>query len=171
VAAAQKPDSLLPHEVFAIQLDDIRGGIGIDAARAVAWRYLIGVDSGIPQIADVGEGPTGHKVTAVRRGRSVGATVEAIQKLEADPRVANGSYEMRLLLFPAGRFRSLWLCDAAIPNHAGDLFYPLNDPIRGLPDPIGELLSYDQMNNLLTRVAKTVITPPSGTGPTAAQGA
>lgn len=158
-AAAASPVALLPHEVFALELNDIRAGQGIAAARPVAWRYLIGTESGSPQVADVRAEPGGiHALEAVRGGSTPVQTLNAVERLQRDPRVEGGSYEMRLLLFPAARLRSLWLADLDVPDHGRDLFYLLNNPMSPTQLPSETLLDYPSMLEWLRQLAVRVDT-------------
>ena len=161
-AAADRSTDLFPHEVFALELDDVRAGLGVSAARPTAWRYLIGAGSALPQAADVRTEPGGgYKVEAVRSGSTPIATLRAVQQLQADPRVQNGSYEIRMLLFPAARLRSLWLAadtQAPTPGHERDLFYPLNNPQLPTQDAPNMLLDYRGMSEWLVQLAASVDT-------------
>jgi hypothetical protein len=158
-AAADRPTDLFPHQVFALELNDVRAGLGVSAARPTAWRYLIGAGSPLPQAADVRMEPGGgYKVEAVRSGATPTATMRAVQQLQSDPRIQNRSYEVRLLLFPAARMRSLWLADEAAPSHEQDLFYPLNNPQVPAQDTPNVLLDYRGMTEWLAQLAAAIDT-------------
>jgi len=158
-AEADQPTDLFPHQVFALALDDVRAGLGVGAARPTVWRYLIGAGSTLPQAADVRADTGGsYKVEAVRSGATALATLRAVQQLRNDPRIQNGSYEIRMLLFPAARLRSLWLAEEATPSHELDLFYPLNNPQSPNQEPPNVLLDYRAMSEWLMQLAASVDT-------------
>ena len=89
-------------------------------------------------------------------GATALTTLRAVQRLERDPSIQDGSSELRLLLFPAGRSRSLWLADETTPDHERDQFYPLNDPLRPSPQVPNILLDAQGMRDWLQRVASAV---------------
>ena len=118
-----------PHEVFSLGLDDIAENRVIAAARPMGWRVLVvGGQGAVAAIefdaagggATAGGGPVAGSFKNINEGPFVEATVEGIHAAEAESKVQQRDYEVRLLEAPAIYLVALWLHRAD-----EDLFRPL----------------------------------------------
>jgi hypothetical protein len=152
------PDAqgLLPHEIYAIELQDVRNGGGLQSARSIGWRYLLPGALNAPLAADVQSTGGGHRLSVLDRGIFPRHTVSALETLQQDGRVQAQDFVLRLLIFPAARFRSIWLKAVARPDYRDDLFYPLNDPARPSGDVPTDVMSYEQFEPMLSALARGI---------------
>ena len=132
-----------PHQVFALGLDDLIAGRGLEAAKPTGWRYL--VQDGEKVVASAEKPMPGtagdHVFSAINEGRFVASTAEAIGRARALPEVGKGSFELRYLQVPGLYASALWLHAA---GGGGDLLVPLApsplEAAAGVPVPAGRLL-------------------------------
>jgi hypothetical protein len=127
-ARAEHLDVSTPHQVFALGLDDITGGGGLDRAQPVGWRYLIESNGQVIASAETMPGPDGsQQVAQFTEGPFVDATDKAVKTIRKLPKLEAAGFELRLLRIPAMYLTALWL-----HSSAEDLFVPLQ------PSPIGK---------------------------------
>jgi hypothetical protein len=127
-----------PHDVYFLGLDELADGVSIDAARPVAQRFLV-MDADTAVASAEVTGPDGAGFQA-NEGPFVAATAAAIIRAEAEPELADGDYELRLLRIPALYFVALWLHDE---DGRGDVVVPL-DPAPAPFEP-GRSYSPDEV--------------------------
>jgi hypothetical protein len=153
---------LVPHEIYVLELRDVLERFGLNRARPAGWRYLLRGAPTAPLAilaADVQVAAGGrYRMHALDQGAFPRRTMMAFARLQQDPRVPQHDFVLRLLLFPAGRLRSIWLRAADRPGFDDDLFYPLNDPLKPAGEPPDILVTHDQMEEMLYAVARAVDT-------------
>jgi hypothetical protein len=138
--AAAPLSSAAPHPVFTMGLQDLLAGRGVAAsARPAGWRVL--VLAGQTAVAAVefeaapaaggggaaGGAPVAATFKSINQGRFVEGTVDGIRRAEADPKVRQHDYEVRLLEVPAVYLTAVWL-----HRPGDDLFVPLDPAPAGL---------------------------------------
>jgi hypothetical protein len=106
-----------PHPVYELGLDDLAEGKGLEAARLVAWRYLLIDNNQVRQAAEITEDPRsgGSQFNALTSGFAAGAE-QAFGLAERLPEVQKTAYEVRSLRVPALYVMALWLRD----SHGGE---------------------------------------------------
>lgn len=153
----------MPHQVFSLGLDNLIGGAGLEEAKPVAWRYLVGTGTAAVASAEVNVDPVGggHKFAQINSGPFSAGTLAAIESLERDSRIASNSYEVRVLRVPALYVTAVWLKNKA---QGPDVIVPLapTNPIF----EAGHFYGPEEFENLLRRAADQK--PPSP-GPTASR--
>lgn len=126
------PAVSLPHQVFLLNADDIRGGAGPDFSKSVGWRYLV---DQLPRTggaiakatAEVSTAGGSHRFAQLQHGWIGDATLRAVQSISEDSRVRDGSFELRMLRIPSLLVDSLWLKNT-LPGQ--DLFKAIVSPFR-----------------------------------------
>jgi hypothetical protein len=108
-----------PHDIYTLGLDELANGAGLDQARPVAQRFLVMEHD--DAIASAELGADGESFLS-NEGPFVAATAAAIREAEADPELADGRYELRVLRIPGLYFMALWLKDE---DGDGDAIVPL----------------------------------------------
>jgi hypothetical protein len=110
IAGAPGADIALPHEVYAMGLDDVIGA-DLGKARRTGWRYLMvqGDRAVAAAVVDAPEGKSRMRFSHVNSGPFVEETVNAVSQAEGLEAVARGDYEVRLLSIPALYVMALWL--------------------------------------------------------------
>jgi hypothetical protein len=109
LAPAAPTAALRPHPVYELGLEDLAAGKGLEAARLVAWRYLLVADDRITEAAElypVGRGRP--QFGAVTTGFAAGAE-HALTLMEQLPEAREGDYEVRALRVPALYVMAFWL--------------------------------------------------------------
>jgi len=109
-----------PHDVYAIGLDRLAAGAGLEAAEVVGQRFLVLDDDRAVASAELTPGGGFQS----NEGPFVGATAEAIRAAEDSPDLADGNYELRLLRIPGIYLVALWLRDED-GDGGGDVILPL----------------------------------------------
>jgi hypothetical protein len=149
-----------PHQVFNLQLDDLRSGAGLNAANPTGWRYLVREGDRVLAAAEsmsdpAGEGPV---FSQFNEGPFVPATAGALAVAGSDRRVVDRRFTPRLLHIPALHAMALWLH----PDDADDddLLVPLApfplDVQTGVATPAAPLLRQ------LAELAATIPDDPDG---------
>jgi hypothetical protein len=149
-----------PHQVFNLQLDDLRSGAGLNAAKPTGWRYLVREGDRVLAAAEsvsdpAGEGPV---FSQFNEGPFVPATAGALAVAGSDRRVVDRRFTPRLLHIPALHAMALWLH----PDDADDddLLVPLApfplDVQTGVATPAAPLLRQ------LAELAATIPDDPDG---------
>jgi hypothetical protein len=111
----------VPHDVYALGLDEVAGRARIDQARWIARRFLVMAGDRAVSSAEIAdEAGAGFQAN---EGPYVAATADAIARAEDDPDLAAGDYEIRLLRIPALYFVALWLRDEGDDD---DVLVPLD---------------------------------------------
>lgn len=130
-ALPEVPSPTHPHPVYVLLLPDILAGLGLSAARLVAWRYLLRRGEGAVASAEVNtdEAETRHSFASMNEGKANQATLEAIVALENSPAIAAGNFELRLLRIPSLSTVAVWLhcvpgTEASVPIGA-DVLIPI----------------------------------------------
>jgi hypothetical protein len=118
----------LPHDVYAMGLDAIADGRGLDAARRVGRRCLV-MEGDRPVAAAELSDPDGEGDLTTTEGPFTDATARTVREVEAWPQVADGEYDLRLLRVPALYLMALWLKDR---DGSQDLLIPLDPAPSGL---------------------------------------
>lgn len=150
-----------PHQVFTLGADDLVAGRGLEAAKPSRWRYLVrSGDRVIAAASALATGPgDAHDFSHISEGPFVASTADALALLANDPRMASGTFELRLLQVPALHTMAVWLHPA---SGDGDLLVPLApSPVTvptGQPVPAAQLLT-----ELAQRAEQVVHEGPEGT--------
>lgn len=121
-----------PHQVFTIDPRDIISGAGLDAAKSVGWRYLVGEatpgSAGAASVsnvaaAEVAEKDGSHSFSNRQLGWLPQKTRDTIEAAERLPEVISGDYDMAMLRIPAVKnIDALWLRNKGA---GGDLIIPI----------------------------------------------
>lgn len=116
MAAAGEPPAVSDsHQIFTLNPQEIAGGAGLDAARAVGWRYTVNqpsaslVGGSAPATAEVSETDGIHRFSHLQHGWLADATRRAIAAAQSLPQIAGQPFELRLLRLPALLVDALWL--------------------------------------------------------------
>jgi hypothetical protein len=119
------PTAMKPHPVYSLGLDDLAAGKGLEAAKPVAWRYLLIENNQVRQAAEVLADASGGAATfgSVSCGHIAGLE-QAFTLIEQIADVQQWPYEVRALRVPALYVMALWLHDTD-PAGAADHFVPL----------------------------------------------
>ena len=136
-----------PHDVYAIGLDRLAEGAGLETADVVGQRFLVLDDAQPVASAELAAGGGFES----NEGPFVGATAEAIRAAESSPDLADGRYELRLLRIPGVYLMALWLRDED-GEHDGDVVVPL----APAPPPIeaGRHYALAELQPLLRQLAQ-----------------
>lgn len=116
---------IYPHKVFALALDDLAGGAGLEKAKLIGWRYLMSRHNIIAASVDVTCDPNGrnHCFAGVNEGPFNGATQETVIAASQKDLIKKGSYELSVLRIRELYVMALWLRDL---NGANDVIVPLH---------------------------------------------
>jgi hypothetical protein len=156
----------LPHQAFNLGLDAITAGKGLEGAKPVGWRFLLGQPSQDPAVAAEVEGSLGqHNFSGLNRGPFVAQTLKAMRLAENDPRVSDGDFEPRFLRVPALYVVALWLKER---NSGNDLVIPLEPAPPNLAP--GRIYTGLEFTHELETQARQLVPPAAGTaqkGPSA----
>lgn len=140
--AQQKDLSLsTPHPVYLLTRDPLLRDHErpLDAAQFKRWRFLIMQGDTVISSAEVAarspEDVKGLEFSNFTDGPFVDATTRAIFAAEADERVQDGEYILRLLTVPSLYVTALWLKEEG----GADLLMPL----VSAPEPLDEGVLYD----------------------------
>jgi hypothetical protein len=164
VLGRANPDDMtatVPQQVFRLDVADLKGRRGLDAARPAGWRYLVEVGERVvaaaqTRVTDDGRHAFGH----LNEGPFVAGTVRALHALDVMDDAAGGGAgagaEVRLLQVPALYFVGLWLhgekgdtvvpVEPAPPEFEANKPYPAEEALRMLgerADSIPELAADD----------------------------
>jgi hypothetical protein len=119
------PDNALgvadPHRTYVVGLDDLLQGRLLEAARPVAWRYLL--IRGEEAIGEVELSRTSESEefsAALHQGPFANAFLVALRAAERLPQVRKTQYELRYLKSAAVYLAALWL-----HGETSDLLIPL----------------------------------------------
>jgi hypothetical protein len=128
----------LPHRVFSLGFDDLRKGAGLKDARLVSWSYFVPRGAHSPASAEVNVDDSGrHKFAQLNTGPFNESIRAAFNSLMKDSRLANRSYDPRVLRIPALYVTAIWLKSdepkedfvvpvaPAIPALVAGQFYPV----------------------------------------------
>lgn len=100
-----------PHPVFNLGLDSLDSPDWMNRVEMTGWRYFVTSDGGVVAAAEASsesaEGPV--KGTMTNIGPFVIGSEKALALVEADPKVARGSFALGLLRVPALYVVALWL--------------------------------------------------------------
>lgn len=125
-----QPSTLMPHQVYAIRLDELASQDRLDLdrlARPVSWRYILGAATAPVTSADVNVGPEEgrHKFSQLTKNGIPDSTVLQIKRSSSDQRFSGPEYRVRLLWVPALSFAALWLHRPDLPSSKDDTLVPL----------------------------------------------
>jgi hypothetical protein len=117
-----------PHQTYFVRLDDLAKGLLLEAAKPVAWRYLIYVEGqAVAEIEltnpDHGE-PT---FLAFHEGPFANASDLALSTANALTKFKKTNWEVRYLKIPSVYFAAIWL-----HGKQDDSLIPLMTPPPGL---------------------------------------
>jgi hypothetical protein len=135
--------ALRPHPVYELGLDDLAAGKGIEAARPVAWRYLLVSNGQARQAAEVIPDPRGggSQFGALTTGFVAGEE-EALRVADQLPEIKQGTYEIRALRAPALYVMALWLKDVDGDDDRFIVMPPAFPPVQSLyAYPTSDLLA------------------------------
>jgi len=105
---------------FILGLDAIADGRGLRAAGMVVWTHLLPANGGQTLAADTAAGT--DRFAQLVDGPHASAVRQEITRLQADPVVAQGSYDLALLRVPAMHTVAVWLQDK---SGQADLLVPV----------------------------------------------
>ncbi|KAF0865015.1 hypothetical protein [Pseudomonas sp. LD120] len=94
---------------YALSLEDLASGKGLDQACAGDWHYLVFAagmsiaDAQLREVAGMVE------FSALNHGALAASTVSALNLAEQHPRLQGKAYELRLLFVPALQVTAIWL--------------------------------------------------------------
>jgi hypothetical protein len=138
------PAAEYPQQIYALDLQDVPRGTGIEHAKPAFWQFLLGSASGLAFAADVGQPPPGKppKMTSLARGPLIAKAIRASQEVEMLPAVQKNNYELRRLWISVLAIRAFWLksldgkADLAVPYHT------LAEELKGMQAyPMDEFMS------------------------------
>ncbi len=120
--AAGAPEVLAPHPVYTVAGRDIAEGRLLDAARLIAWRYLIMQNDEPVAVGILAEEEGRLHFSGLNQGRLVERSVEGIAAVVTADAFHEKDYELRYLEIRPLYFAALWL-------HADDddMLIPLED--------------------------------------------
>jgi hypothetical protein len=131
IQLGRAPESLpkvgFPQRTYALSLDDIVKGRGVERAKPVMWEFQVGRDSGPIVIVCIGDPPPKKppRMTSLTREPGAGEAAKARQQVERLPQVREHSYELRRLRIAALSLGAFWLkslkkgeSDLAVPYQA-----------------------------------------------------
>jgi hypothetical protein len=114
LAAAAHAEAPPPLPVFVLPLNDLAAGNTPNGGSPVAWEYLLVAGGQAVRTAevhpDVADPQNIFTFAAISAGAAAGIA-QAIEVAEADPKIAAGRYEMRLVRAVALYVTALWLKD------------------------------------------------------------
>jgi hypothetical protein len=133
LAVAPTAKTMRPHPVYELGLNDLAAGKGIEAARPVAWRYLLVANNQTKQAAEIIPDPLGggSLFGALTTGFVAGEE-EALRVADQLPDVRQRAYEIRALRVPALYVMSLWLKDTKGNEDRFIVMPPAFAPIKSL---------------------------------------
>src|SRR6266550_29835 len=154
-------DDGLPHQAYNLGLDAITSRQGLEAAKPVGWRFLLGQPAKDPSLAAEVEGSLGqHNFAGLNRGHFVAETLKAMRLPESDQRVRDGDFEPRFLRVPALYVVALWLKER---NSGDDLLVPLEPAPPNLTP--GRIYTGSEFMQELQTQASQIPPPTAGTAP------
>jgi hypothetical protein len=142
LAVQPNTDAMKPRPVYELGLDDLATGKGLEAARPVAWRYLLVGNNQLRQAAEVIPDPHGggSRFGALTTG-FVSGEDHALRLLEQLPDLQRTNYELRALRVPALYVMALWLKDLQGDQDRFIVLPPAFPPVQPLhPYSTGDLL-------------------------------
>jgi len=161
LAVAPHSSALKPHPVYELGLDDLAAGKGIEAARPIAWRYLLVTGDQVCQAAELFPDPQGGSRFGALTTGYAAAEEEALRLAEQLPEIQQGTYEIRALRVPALYVMALWLKDQ---NGTRDHFIvmpPAFPPVQPLhPYSTADLLALLQPLAARKAPLEKQVTPP-----------
>jgi len=133
LAVSPNASAMRPYPVYELGLDDLAAGRGIDAARPVAWRYLLVSNGRARQAAEIvpDRGGGGSQFGALTTGFVAGEE-EALRLAEQLPEIKQGTYEIRALRVPALYVMALWLKDVQGDDDRFIVMPPAFPPVQAL---------------------------------------
>jgi hypothetical protein len=133
LAVPATASALQPVPVYELGLDDLAAGRGSNAARLVAWRYLLITGNKARQAAEIIPDPAsgGSRFGALTTG-FVSGMEEAVRVADQLPEVQKGTYEMRALRIPAMYIMAVWLKDQKVKQDRFIVMPPAFPPIKPL---------------------------------------
>jgi hypothetical protein len=136
-AGGAPPTVSTPYQVFTLSPQDLAGGSSLEAAKPIAWRYLLSQASqglaGGSAVEDFKEAPevataevltkdAAPQFSQLQFGWISNATQRAIAVAQALPEMRTGKYELRMFRMPAIYVDAIWLKN----QDAGtDLYIPI----------------------------------------------
>jgi hypothetical protein len=161
LAVEAAPVVMRPHPVYELGLDDLAAGKGLDAARLVAWRYLLVKGNQVHQAAEVFAAPQGgSRFGSLTTGFAAGAE-QGFAVAEKLPEVQNHSYEIRALRAPALSLMAVWLKDKQGTEDRFIVLPPILPPLRPLvPYSGSDLLAILQKLAAEKAPLEAKVTPP-----------
>lgn len=111
LAVAPAPVAMQPHPVYELGLEDLAANKGLEAARLVAWRYLLVANDEVRQAAEILASPAGGSRFGMLTTGFAAAAESAFVLVEQLPELRQGTYEIRALRVPALYVIALWLKD------------------------------------------------------------
>jgi hypothetical protein len=162
LAVPPAPSAMRPHPVYELGLDDLAAGKGMEAARLVAWRYLLVANNQIRQAAEVVHDPRGggSQFGALTTGFVTGAE-EAFRLVDQMPEVQQRTYEVRALRVPSLYVMALWLKDLQGDQDRFVVLPPAFAPVQALrPYTTSDLLAILQQLAKHKLPLEKQVTPP-----------
>lgn len=132
LAVPEAPSAMKPHPVYELGLDDLAAGKGLEAARPVAWRYLLVANNQMRQAAEIIPGPGGSSQFGALTNGFVSGADEAFRMIDQLPELKQRSYEIRGLRVPALYVMALWLKDLQGDQDRFIVLPPTFPPVQAL---------------------------------------
>jgi hypothetical protein len=162
LAVSSNAMTMRPHPVYELGLNDLAAGKGIEAARPVAWRYLLVANNQAQHAAEIIPNPRGggSQFGALTTGFATGEE-EALRVAGNLPEVQQRAYEVRALRAPALYVMAVWLKDLHGDEDRFIVMPPAFSPIQALsPYTTADLISVLQQLAGQKAPQEKSVTPP-----------
>ena len=126
-----RPDELeltAAHQVFNLDLSDLRAGSALAAIRHSGWRYLLRDGDKVVASAETIIIDGAEQFLEFNQGPFVASTAGALKRADKAPETQARSFEPRLLQVPALHTVALWLHS----DGEHDLLIPLDPTLAGI---------------------------------------
>jgi hypothetical protein len=161
LAVPSAPSAMKPHPIYDLGLDDLAAGKGMEAARLVAWRYLLIANHQIRQAAEILSDPRGGcRFGGLTTGYTAGVE-EAFRLIDQMPEVQQRTYELRALQVLSLYVMALWLKDLQGTQDRFIVLPPAFAPVQTLrPYTTSDILPLLQRLALQKAPLEQRVTPP-----------
>ena len=110
VGAPPAPVVMAPHPIYAIAVDALLTGKGIEAATLVGWRYLLVEGTTVEKAAEIRiSRGTAVAFYGINSGPAVTSAATALAAAEQLPQVQRRDFDIRFLRIPSLGVKALWL--------------------------------------------------------------
>jgi hypothetical protein len=161
LAVPPAPTVTPPYPVYELSLDDLVAGRGLEAARLVAWRYLLVTNQKAQQAAEIFPAAGGGSRFGALTTGFVAAEEQAVTLADQLPEVQQGTYEIRSLRVPALYVVAIWLKDQQGDEDRFLVLPPAFPPLQTFhPYPAADLVSLLQRAAAQKAALERAVTPP-----------